>query len=120
MIEEWSKEKARLLDDRSPLTPEILVQLCKSWQYICRDNFEIALFKAASLVAFLGARHVSEVVAASKADKWWAQLQKNDVRVVENRIFIHIRHSKTDQRTKGIDIMLGQCSISEYALFKLW
>ena len=113
MIEGWTKERARIPDNRSPFTPEILVQLSKSWVNICRNNFEISLFRATFLVAFFGALWVSEVVAASKADKLQVALQKEDIQVVDSKIYIHIRPSKMDQRAQGMDIVLGQCSIAE-------
>ena len=83
---------------------------------ICRDNYEVALFRATSLVAFLCALRVSEVVAAGKEDRVQAALQKDDMQIVERKVCMHIRRSKTDQRGKGEDIAV-LCQGYVYALF---
>ena len=53
MIEGWSKERGRVQDNRAPLSPAFLEFICKQWELLCRDEYEIVLFKAASLLTFL-------------------------------------------------------------------
>ena len=110
MIEGWSKERGRTLDTRAPISPDILERMCTQWRTLCRDEYEISLFHAASLIAFFGALRISELVAQGKADKVRAALQWGDVKVQGARVELLIRRSKADQRGKGRQLVLGLCS----------
>ena len=48
---------------------------------------------------------------SGKEDRVQATLQKDDVQVVGNKVSMSIRHTKTDQSKRGVDIALSQCSI---------
>ena len=62
MIEGWSKEWGRVKDMREPISLELLKCICRQWEVICRDEYEITLFKVASLLTFL---------APLKSARWW-------------------------------------------------
>ena len=68
MLEGWSRERGRIRDDRTPVSPALLERVCKLWGSLCRDRYEEALFHAAALLAFFGAMRISELVAAGKSD----------------------------------------------------
>ena len=89
----------------------MLEQICQLLTSICRDTFEVALFRAASLLTFFGALRISEVVAAGKGNASTLALQWHDVMLEEDSVRIHICQSKADQRGKGENLMLGPCSI---------
>ena len=54
MIEGWGKEKSRLQDKRTPVLPNILLKLAEVWDKVCNNSYEVALFRAATLLAFWG------------------------------------------------------------------
>ena len=113
MLEGWSRERGRKQDDRTPISPQLLERICGTWVLLCRDSYEIALFKAASLITFFGALRISEVVASGKEDRSRVALQWQDVTVLDGKVQIFIRRSKADQKGKGIRVELGQCSIGD-------
>ena len=111
MLEGWTRKRGRVQDSRSPISPALLQQLGEQWGSLCRDDYERALFKVASLIAFFGAFRVSELVAAGKEDRSGLALQQRDVLLGDNGLELFIRRSKTDQAGKGKCLVLGQCSI---------
>ena len=66
MLEGWSKERGRVGDTRVPISPLVLEHICSQWALLCRDEYEMALFKAASLTAFLGALRISEFMTGGQ------------------------------------------------------
>ena len=53
MIEGWNKEHVRVPDDRTSMTPDILVRFTRLWCTICQDDYKAALFHEVTLIAFL-------------------------------------------------------------------
>ena len=111
MLEGWLRERGRRKDGRTPISPGILEGLAKLWGEICRDDYEIALFHAAAVIAFFGAMRISELVALSKTDVSGRALQWGDVSLQKGRVICCIRRSKTDQLGKGRQVALGTCSV---------
>ncbi|XP_078240223.1 integrase/recombinase xerD homolog [Pogona vitticeps] len=111
MLEGWSRERGLRQDDRTPISPALLGQLCNLWGLLCRDRFEEVLIRAAALLAFFGAMRISELVASGKRDISKKALQMDDVIAEEGQVRIRLRRSKTDQHGQGRMIILGQCSI---------
>ena len=58
--------------------------------FLCRDEYEMVLFRAASLLTFSGTLRISEVTASGKNDKARAVLQWQDVRVEDRMVQILI------------------------------
>ncbi|KAJ7317030.1 hypothetical protein JRQ81_003192 [Phrynocephalus forsythii] len=88
----------------------------KEWRGICRDEYEQALMRAASLVAFFGAFRISELVAAGKFDTSRTALQVSDLRWQEGSVVFWVRQSKTDQLAKGQQVVLGPWSAVDICL----
>ena len=68
----------------------MLEGICKQWEVLCRDDYEVTLFKAASLLTFFRALRISEVVASGKGDRIKVALQWQEVRVVDGVVQIYI------------------------------
>ena len=111
MIKGWTKERDQVQDTRAPISPALLEKVCQQWQFLCKDQYEATLFRMASLQTFLGALRVSKMVAAGKGDSSRVALQRHDIRLVDNKVRIHICRSKANQRGKGADITLASCTI---------
>ena len=62
MREGWSRERGRIQDDRTPISPVLLERLCELWGSLCKDSYVEALFHAAALVAFFGAMRISSSI----------------------------------------------------------
>ena len=90
MIEGWFKERGRVQDTRAPISPVLLECICRQWEFLCRDEYEMVLFKAASLLMFFGALRISKVVASGKNEKARVALQWQDVRVEDRMVQIPI------------------------------
>ena len=111
MLEGWTRKRGKVQDSRSPISPVLLQQLSEQWVSLCRSEYERALFRVASLLAFFGALRVSELVAAGKEDKSRVALQLRDVFLGEDSLEVFIRRSKTDQVGKGRRLVLRRCSV---------
>ena len=81
MIEGCGCERHNVRDYRSPFTPDILVKLVNTWRLVCKDHFEACLFKASTLIALIGALHISKLVASAKNDTLLSSLQRKDVMI---------------------------------------
>ena len=111
MLEGWSREEGQSQDDRAPISPTILGQICDLWGVLCKDRYEESLFRAAALMAFFGALRISELVALGKRDVSRRAVQLEDVTVQDGQVRIRLRSSKTDQYGNGCMVVLGRCSI---------
>ncbi|KAJ7329210.1 hypothetical protein JRQ81_015384 [Phrynocephalus forsythii] len=98
MVEGWSRERGRPRDTRTPISPNMLCRLADVWPRVCSTSYEVALFQAATLVAFFAALRVSELLAQSKTDNSLYALLWSDMALEQDQVFLHIRRSKTDQR----------------------
>uniref|UniRef100_A0ABM5GF58 Uncharacterized protein isoform X1 n=1 Tax=Pogona vitticeps TaxID=103695 RepID=A0ABM5GF58_9SAUR len=109
MIEGLYKERGRAMDTRAPISLELLKGIGHQLGTICRDEYEVSLFRAAALVMFFAALRISEVVAGGKGDRSRAALQMADVQNEDGAMRLHIRRSKTDQWGKGAWVTLAPC-----------
>ncbi|KAJ7326792.1 hypothetical protein JRQ81_016551, partial [Phrynocephalus forsythii] len=75
---------------------------------ICKDDYKVTLFHAASIIAAL---RVSELVASSKADQLNRALRFDDLAIEQGKIALTLCKSKTDQCGRGQLIQLGRCAI---------
>ena len=91
-------QRSRLrVDNRAPIIPQILHSICLSLQFICYNDYEAILFKAAYLLTYFGLMRVSELVHSTWQHSGKA-LQFNDIKFEENNaVTIAIRQSKTCQ-----------------------
>ena len=79
------------VDNRAPITPQILHSICLSLQFLCYNDYEAILFKAAYLLAYFGLMRVTWQHSGRS-------LQFNDIKFEENNaVTIAIRQSKTCQ-----------------------
>ncbi|XP_015276442.1 PREDICTED: vomeronasal type-2 receptor 26-like [Gekko japonicus] len=113
MLEGWTWERGAVKDQRHPISPSVLKGLQATWSRVCSSGFEDCLFHAASLLAFIAALRVSELVATSKTDQSGKSLHIRDLQFKGKEVHITIRGSKTDQRHNGSVVKLGVCSDSE-------
>lgn len=91
-------------DSRRPLSVDTLRGLVRILGGICFSAYEIALFRAAFVLAFFGAFRVGELVSSSKLAP--GGLQRTEVEFGAGRVDIWLRRSKTDQHGKGRRVML--------------
>ena len=58
---------------------------------MCREKYEMVLFKVASLMTVFGALRIREAAASRKNDKARLALQWQDVKVEDGKVQIFIR-----------------------------
>lgn len=110
MFKGWSRVLGAPRDTRVPSSPDILKGLTAQWGLLCKSSaFEVALFHAAALVAFLGAFRISKLVAESCHDASWQALHFADVQCGQEGIQLLLRFSKTNQLGRGSLISLSPC-----------
>ena len=109
MIEGLYKERGRAMDTRAPISLELLKGIGHQLGTICRDEYEVSLFRSAALVMFFAALRISEVVAGGRGDRSRAALQMADVQTEDGAMQLHIHWSKTDQWGKGAWVTLAPC-----------
>jgi hypothetical protein len=61
LLDGCSKLK-KSVDQRTPILYDKLLVICKQLPYICRDSYEVCLFKTAFILAYFGLFRVSELV----------------------------------------------------------
>ncbi|XP_066438199.1 uncharacterized protein [Eleutherodactylus coqui] len=111
-------------DTRRPVSFGILERLGGAIDSVCGENFERLLFKAVFSLAFFGAFRVGELVSPSKAVG--GGVQREDVRLVKDRLEIFVRRSKTDQEGRGQLVRLGKvagavmCPIRAFNNYRSW
>lgn len=95
------------VDDRKPLSFEILSSIIHLMPTICKSTYEATLFSAIFSTAFFGYFRMGELVHNSLQDPGHA-IQYGDVTYLahNNTVHIFLRHSKTDQEGKGSSISL--------------
>lgn len=94
---EGCHRSGKRVDNRAPVTPQMLQVICTALRSFCYNEYETIMFRAAYLVAYFGLLRVSELVHSS-----WQQngraLQFQDVTFNQtNAVTITIRESKTCQ-----------------------
>lgn len=86
-------------DSPRPMTLDMLKELCRILLEVCKDSYEVLLFRSAFILAFFAALRISEFVAANK--KAVSNLKLSDIIHTQHNIKIFISRSKNDQYSKG-------------------
>lgn len=87
------------IDNRRPLSYELLAKLMLALESVCFSSFETILFRTAFVLAFFGAFRIGELTAPNKASSYF--LLFSDISVMEGLVKIFLRRSKMDQSGKG-------------------
>lgn len=96
LLEGYSRSRRRV-DNRAPVTPQILHSICTLLPSICYNDYEAILFKAAYLLAYFGLLRVSEVVHSTWQHHGRALLL-DDIKFDHScAVVVAIRQSKTCQ-----------------------
>lgn len=107
------------IDNRAPITKQILQNILKALTDICYGDFECKLFAAAYSLAYFGLFRVSELAftSASQSDR---PLQYSDILYKKDKtaIFVQIRRSKTNQAGKPIKICIQKSAEDELCCIK--
>lgn len=90
------------IDNRLPVTLDILKKVVDGVYIVCTSNYESTLFAAIFTLAFFGFLRVGELVPNSAIDKGHALLFSNIDIYPESHIDMRIPHSKTDQNRNGV------------------
>ena len=95
------------LDNRKPITKDILHRMLDRLPVVCPSHYEATLFSAIFTTAFFGYFRMGELVQNSRREVGHA-IQIQDVKYSKSsdRIQIYLCHSKTDQEGKGAVINL--------------
>lgn len=95
------------LDNRAPITMQVLIKILNVLPRVCYDNYEVRLFTAIFILAYFGLFRASELVATSQYH-FRNSLQENDVFFLENGAYlvVRLRHSKTNQRGNPVFLKL--------------
>ena len=106
MLSGMTRLDARV-DQRFPISPELLVKIIQVLPVVCSSVYETTLFSAIFSLAFYGFLRVGELVVASKGE-WGHALLAHTVKVKDHggTIELELSHSKTDQAGKGVIINL--------------
>ena len=96
------------IDNRLPLTFDLLTKLVGATQYICSNAVEVALFKATYTIAFFAFLRVSEFTVKSKAGNNAWVLQRNDVSFQHSHMTIVLRHAKNNQYNNPTHIQISR------------
>ncbi|OCT95943.1 hypothetical protein XELAEV_18013634mg [Xenopus laevis] len=110
----WHKEKF-VADKRKPITLDLLHKLLLVSESVCLSDYEATLFKLLFLLMFFAALRVSEAVSASKLKQ--GGLHVNDVQLINNKLRVLIKKSKTDQLWIGSFERLNLCPVKAYESF---
>ncbi|OCT77998.1 hypothetical protein XELAEV_18029095mg [Xenopus laevis] len=97
--------KKQTLDQRKPITLDLLEKFLHSLQVVCFNDYEVKLFQCLFSITYFGAFRISEIVASSKTAV--NGLHTNEISLFKHRLKIILRKSKTDQLGKGNIIWLG-------------
>ncbi|XP_053150380.1 uncharacterized protein LOC128344384 [Hemicordylus capensis] len=101
MLEGWSRGLPPAKDRRQPFTLDLLTVLCGQLQGCCGSQWEVSLFRAAALVAFLWAFRPGELLPRSRFSATDRCLHFTDLSSGDGEARILLRFSKTDQRGRG-------------------
>ncbi|XP_053107647.1 uncharacterized protein LOC128325837 [Hemicordylus capensis] len=110
MLECWARGLPKCVDQRQPLTFELVTTMVDRLQGACSSEWEVILFRAATLVSFGGAFRPSKVLPRSgraSRERW---LQFQDLLLKDAEAPLLLRSSKADQRAKGQVVVLSAAS----------
>lgn len=99
---EGCKRKPRDKDARAPISIQILCEICKVLPAVCYNRSESCLFHALYTMAYFGLFRISELVSTNGS----LPLMATDVKLIEDKLHITLRHSKTNQRSIPVIIKL--------------
>ncbi|XP_063967563.1 uncharacterized protein LOC135157047 [Lytechinus pictus] len=101
-------------DTRCPITLPILKSILNSLTHVCVNTYDLALFRAAFLIAFFGFLRVGEFTSRSRHEP--VPLSEKDVIIQgmgnQAKLRIVIARSKTDQTGRGCSILIPQNVVS--------
>ncbi|OCT89226.1 hypothetical protein XELAEV_18017844mg [Xenopus laevis] len=92
-------------DNRKPITLLMLDKLVHKLPEVCFSHYEIKLFSLLLVFSFFAALRVSESISSNK--KKTGGLDVSDVVLVQDKLRIILKKSKTDPMGKGTLIWLG-------------
>ncbi|OCT97772.1 hypothetical protein XELAEV_18010001mg [Xenopus laevis] len=113
--------KSQTMDQRKPITLNLVEKLLNVLNAVCFDDFEVTLFQCLFSFTYFVAFRISEIVASSKTAD--IELRSVNVTLFKQRLKIIIGKSKTDQVGRGNIIWLGPikntflCPVSNYCRF---
>ncbi|XP_054843732.1 integrase/recombinase xerD homolog [Eublepharis macularius] len=105
-VDGWARLSPPSPDGRRPISLPILRRILDALPGRCWSSFEAQLFHTAFTIAFFGALRVGELVAGSQDDPSGRAIRLSDVSWSPRRVSINIRRSKTDQRGRGVTLVL--------------
>lgn len=108
-LKEGCRRVSPRVDNRLPITPAILEKIVSSLPSICKNLYEVALFRSAFLLAFFGFLRVGEFTCPKKTGSFPRVLNLQDVKVVNSNprvLEVAIRFSKTDQLGSTVKLSL--------------
>ncbi|XP_054830401.1 integrase/recombinase xerD homolog [Eublepharis macularius] len=105
-VEGWGRAAPRVPDQQRPITLPILRAILWEVPGVCWSSYEAQLLHTTFVLAFFGAFRAGELVAGSRRDPSGRALALRDVAVARHKVAITIRHSKTDQRGRGVTVLL--------------
>lgn len=91
-------------DCRRPVSYDMLLGLSAVLAAICFSEYEVALFRVAFSLAFFGAFRISELVPPSRTRA--GGLFDSDVWIQGDVVTCRVRRSKTDQKGRGVSVVL--------------
>lgn len=111
-------------DARLPISIDLLSRIVLSLPIICSSTYEAKLFSFTYVLTFFGLLRVGELTLTNKMSIEHI-IQYNDIRLDVNggKLLLHIRHSKTDQRGKGVTLAIPKlggnlCPVKHYITFQ--
>ena len=91
-------------DIRAPITLAMLQQLMLSLSSITANQYEQILFQSAFSLAFFGLLRVGEFAEANNQTTSKKVLKIHDLAILDSRIKLLVRYSKTDQYGKSVTL----------------
>lgn len=103
---EGSKRTKIPRDVRCPITMPILGRMLIALPHVCNSSYDVALFRAAFLLAFFGFLRVGEFTVRARGYTPTLALSDVSVRKGGETVEMLIRSSKTDQRGVGCYVIV--------------
>lgn len=116
---EGCKRQKNHKDNRSPISYDILKEICRHLPNVCRNPYESKLFTAAYTLAYYGLLRVSEVVV-TKSSQTHRALRIDDLTIETGNkaLRLKIRISKSNQCGNPITIRIPQSQSREVCCVK--
>ncbi len=107
------KRKKHSVDQRFPITPEILQKLINCASIGCYTLYEASMYRAAYLLSFCCFLRLSEISVYSNSDSsnWFKTIQVADVKIYQaERMEVTINYSKTQQYGQPVTLSVDKCN----------